>query len=128
MAEKNPKRTETFDIAVHIIGLGGHSSTPFKTHNPVIAGFELIHAVTQRLWYEFDAFDNVALYPVSFSAGTKSNIIPETAELVLRAEFVTESQARQLKSLIETSADAVSALYQVHYKARYSGKKTKEVA
>ena len=111
MAEKNPARTGAFEVTIRLFGLGGHSSTPYKTHNPIIAGFAYIHTVTERLWYEFDSFDNVALYPVNISAGTKANIIPEFADVTLRGEYVTEKQSAHLKNVIETSLQSLETLY-----------------
>ena len=119
MAEKNPERTERVRARINILGLGGHSSTPFKTHNPVTAGFEFVHAVTARLWYEFDSFDNVALYPVGFDAGTKSNIIPETAQLELRLEYAAEGQGEKLKNIVQTSLEAIKSLYSVDYSVQF---------
>lgn len=113
MAEKNPARTVRFKVTVAILGLGGHSSTPYKTHNPLIAATELIHVITQRIWYEFSAFDNVSLLPESFDSGTKINIIPETASFVLHGEYVDIEQLKKIKEIVTTSSDAIKALYKV---------------
>ncbi len=120
MAEKNPERSERITASVALQGLGGHSSVPFKTHNPVTAGFEFIHTVTARLWYEFDSFDNVALYPVGFDAGTKANIIPDTASIQLRLEYAAAGQGEKLKHIVQTSLEALKALYSVDYTVEFS--------
>lgn len=116
-------RNGSFFAEIAILGLGGHSSVPFRTHNPVIAGFELIHTVNTRVWFEFDSFDNVTLYPVSFNAGTKENIIPEEAELKYYGAFADEVQEQHLKDVLVSSLEAIKNLYKVDYRISYEGGK-----
>lgn len=119
MAEKNPQRTGKFYAIILLEGIGGHSSMPYKTHNPITSGFEFINIITGRLWYEFSSFDNVALFPVAFQAGTKNNIIPETARLGLYGEYAEERQYGQLKNIIIHSLETLRSLYQVDFKVEF---------
>ena len=119
MLEKNPKPVGSFYSIINLHGLGGHSSTPFKTHNPLVAGFDFIHAVQNKVWWEFSQFNNVSLLPVDFDSGTKANIIPETASITLYGEYAEEAEFEKLKEIISSALDAVSAYYHVTYSLSY---------
>lgn len=119
MSVELTKKIGAFYADININGLGGHSSVPFKTHNPVIAGFETIHTINTRVWFEFDSFDHVSLLPVEFQAGTKENIIPETAKLKFYGHYGSEEQKAHLKEVLETSLDSIKNLYHVDYELTY---------
>ena len=119
MLEKNPKRTGSFYSQINLHGLGGHSSVPFKTHNPLVAGFDFIHIVQNKVWWEFSQFNNVSLLPVNFDSGIKANIIPETAEISLYGEYAETAEFEKLKEIISTALEAVSKAYQIDYTVSY---------
>lgn len=119
MIEKNPKRTGSFYSYITLHGLGGHSSVPFKTHNPLVAGFDFIHAVQNKVWWEFSQFSNVTLFPVDFDSGTKANIIPETADFTLYGEFSSSEESEKLKEIISSALEAVSTYYHIKYTIAY---------
>lgn len=113
MYEKNPERTIFFVAKVHILGKGGHSSVPYLTKNPIPAAFRLIQIVNGKILYEFDSFQNVALFPVFFDAGSQQNIIPDDAKVVLKGETTNVEQKQKLCDLLETSLKAIEFLYQI---------------
>ena len=76
MYEKNPDRTHFFTASLTIQGKGGHSSVPYQTRNPILPAFTLLQVTAEKLLYEFTSFQNVALIPLSFDAGSQQNIIP----------------------------------------------------
>lgn len=111
MYEKNPERTLFFKAQVHITGKGGHSSVPYLTHNPIPAAFKLIQIINGKLLYEFDSFQNVALYPLSFDSGSQQNIIPDDAVVVFRGEAANDDEKKTLCLLLENSLKAIELLY-----------------
>ncbi len=113
MYEKNPKRTLFFTAQVKISGKGGHSSVPYLTHNPISAAFRLIQIISGKVLYEFDSFQNVALYPVSFDAGTKQNIIPDDAFIIFKGESSDSDEKQKLEELLKNSLKAIEILYQI---------------
>ncbi len=119
MLEKNPKRTGSFYAHIELLGLGGHSSTPYRTRNPLVAGFEFIHAVQNNVWWGFSTFNNVTLFPVDFTSGVKANIIPETASITLYGEYAEKTEYETLQTIIRTSLDGIKALYHVDYTVTY---------
>lgn len=68
-------------LNVEIVGQGGHGSAPHLASDPVPTAAETIlalHAATTR---RFSALDPVVVTVGQMSAGTASNIIPDTAQL-----------------------------------------------
>ena len=63
-------------IELTINGRGGHSSRPEQCDNPIESGLALIRKLK----------DVPGLSVVSFDAGNRGNIIPDTARLVLEIE------------------------------------------
>lgn len=106
----NQNKSE-FHVEIVIKGKGGHSSTPHKTHNPIIIGFEIINAINANLAYQFDSFDDFTLVPTAFEAGTKENIIPEEAKVTYQGVFVNFSYSKILYELISKTSQSISTLY-----------------
>ena len=109
----NPDRKIHFTVNIKIHGLGGHSSVPSKTYNPILAANEFILSLTQKVWFGFESFDNIKLYPIFFEAGNKGNIIPETADLSFRGECVTEEQRGKVEKIIRRVAESIETSHQV---------------
>lgn len=106
----NQEKSE-FCVEIIIKGKGGHSSTPHKTRNPIVIGFEIINAINTKLAYQFDSFDDFILVPTAFEAGTKENIIPEEAKVTYKGVFVNSLYSKILYELISKTSEVISSLY-----------------
>ena len=106
----NEEKSE-FRVEIIIRGKGGHSSTPHKTHNPIIIGFEIINAINAKLAYQFDSFDDFTLVPTAFEAGAKENIIPEEAKVTYQGVSLNFSYSKILYDLISKTSVVISELY-----------------
>lgn len=113
MERNNPKRTYGVSVHLKLTGTGGHSSVPHKSHNPIIAGFELINLLNSKLWYAFDSYDNVFFYPLSFQAGVKENIIPDSAKIIYYGEYVNEEQYEKFAEILQTVLKGIHMVHQV---------------
>jgi hippurate hydrolase len=111
MNERVNEEKSEFHVEIIIKGKGGHSSTPHKTHNPIIIGFEIINAINAKLAYEFDSFDDFTLVPTAFESGTKENIIPEEAKVTYQGVFLSFSYSKILYELISKTSEVISELY-----------------
>ena len=114
----NQNKSE-FHVEIVIKGKGGHSSTPHKTHNPIIIGFEIINAINANLAYQFDSFEDFTLVPTTFEAGIKENIIPEEARITYKGVFVKSSYSEILYNLISKTSEAISSLYNATVKISF---------
>lgn len=111
MNEIASKNKSGFHVEIVIKGKGGHSSTPHKTRNPIIIGFEIINAINANLAYQFDSFDEFTLVPIAFEAGTKENIIPEEAKIIYQGTSLKSSYSKILYDLIVKTSEVISSLY-----------------
>ncbi len=80
-------------LTVTVLGAGGHGSAPHKAKDPVTVVSEMVTALQVMVTRQFNMFDPVVLGVGVLQAGTKRNIIPETARF--EATIRTFSTAAQ---------------------------------
>ena len=68
----------TLKVTVH--GEGGHGSAPHLAADPIPATCEMVTALQTMVTRRFDVFDPVVVTVGVLRAGTRRNVIPETAE------------------------------------------------
>ena len=68
------------ELHVTVVGMGGHGSQPHTAKDPIPVAAEMVSALQLMITRSFDAFDPVVITVGQFHAGTKANIIPDTAE------------------------------------------------
>lgn len=68
------------ELNVTVVGMGGHGSQPHTAKDPIPVAAEMISALQLMITRSFNAFDPVVITVGQFHAGTKANIIPDTAE------------------------------------------------
>ena len=75
--------------------------------DPIVVAAEMVTALQTMVTRQFDVFDPVVVTVGTFSAGTRRNIIPETAtfEATVRA-FSSESMARLQQRCVRLCASA----------------------
>ena len=83
------------EIHVTVVGMGGHGSQPHTAKDPIPAAAEMVGALQMLITRSFDAFDPVVITVGQFHAGTKANIIPDTADFQATIRtFSAENRAR----------------------------------
>ncbi|MFI7588244.1 M20 family metallopeptidase [Spongisporangium articulatum] len=85
-------------VTVH--GAGGHGSTPHLTRDPVPATCEMVLALQTAVNRGVDAFDAVVVTVGSLHAGSRRNIIPETASFEATVRTFDRSVRRRVKDLL----------------------------
>ncbi|MCA4134708.1 M20 family metallopeptidase [Arthrobacter sp. M4] len=87
-------------LVVTVLGAGGHGSAPHSAKDPVTAAAEMVTALQVMVTRQFNMFDPVVLTVGLLQAGTKRNVIPETAriEATIRT-FSEESRLRMMESV-----------------------------
>jgi hippurate hydrolase len=68
------------ELHVTVVGMGGHGSQPHTAKDPIPVAAEMVSALQLLITRSFDSFDPVVITVGQFHAGTKANIIPDTAE------------------------------------------------
>ncbi|KRE67485.1 amidohydrolase [Arthrobacter sp. Soil736] len=110
-------------LVVTVLGAGGHGSTPHAAKDPVTAAAEMVTALQVMVTRQFNMFDPVVLSVGVLQAGTKRNVIPETAriEATIRT-FSDESRQRMMDSvprLLQGIAAAHGLDVDVDYQQEY---------
>lgn len=110
-------------LVVTVLGAGGHGSTPHSAKDPVTAAAEMVTALQVMVTRQFNMFDPVVLSVGVLQAGTKRNVIPETAriEATIRT-FSGESRQRMMESvprLLKGIAAAHGLDVDVDYRQEY---------
>jgi hippurate hydrolase len=83
------------ELHVTVVGMGGHGSQPHTAKDPIPVAAEMISALQLMITRSFDAFDPVVITVGQFHAGTKANIIPDTAEFQATIRtFSADNRAR----------------------------------
>jgi amidohydrolase len=91
------------EATVTVRGRGGHGSAAHRANDPVPAACEMVTTLQTMVTRKFNIFDPVVVTVGSFHAGTKSNIIPETA----RFEATIRTFSAEALTRIEPAVTAV---------------------
>ena len=83
------------ELHVTVIGKGGHGSQPHTAKDPIPVAAEMVSALQLLITRSFSAFDPVVITVGQLHAGTKANIIPDTAEFQATIRtFSAENRSR----------------------------------
>src|SRR3546814_6045541 len=63
-------------------GAGGHASMPQDSIDPIPVACEIVSAIQTMVTRRISVFDPAVVTIAKIAAGTKNNIIPETAEML----------------------------------------------
>lgn len=88
------------ELHVTVIGMGGHGSQPHTAKDPIPVAAEMISALQLLITRSFNAFDPVVITVGQFHAGTKANIIPDTAEF----QATVRTFSKENRERIQTEA------------------------
>src|SRR5438067_11921405 len=80
--------SDVLRIVVH--GRGGHASAPHQALDPIPVACEIVQAMQTMITRRIDVFDPAVVTVAHIKAGTTSNVIPETAEILGTIRAVSE--------------------------------------
>ncbi|MGY9045858.1 hypothetical protein P775_28205 [Puniceibacterium antarcticum] len=72
--------TDVFRIDVQ--GFGGHAAMPYRARDPIMATVSIVQALQTIVSRNTNAMDKLVLTVTQIHAGTATNIIPDTAQIV----------------------------------------------
>lgn len=87
-------------LKVTVRGAGGHGATPHLANDPIVAAAEMVTALQTLVTRKFDIFDPAVITVGYFHAGTKRNVIPDTAQF--EATIRTFSEEAHDRIRVET--------------------------
>lgn len=99
------------DVHITVRGAGGHGSQPQDALDPVPVACEIALAVQSAVTRQFDVFDPVVATIGRIAAGTKSNIIPDDAELSITLRSLSQESRMKLRASVIRLAEGISAAH-----------------
>ena len=102
------------DLHVRVTGRGGHASAPHDALDPVPAAAAMVGALQTMITRRVSAFDPAVLTVAHISAGTTTNVIPETALLEGTVRTLSEETRARVLDEIDQVCTGVAAGYGCH--------------
>jgi amidohydrolase len=108
---EGPAMASASDVIIRIRGVGGHGAMPENTHDPIVAGAQIITALQTAISRNVGGLDTAILSICKFHAGFAKNVIPSEAELAgtFRA-FRPETQSNIASRIQEIAVGVGRAL------------------
>lgn len=98
-------------IRITVLGRGGHASTPQLAVDPITVAAEIVLALQVMVTRRVDAFEPAVLTIANISAGTTTNIIPETAFIQGTMRTVSEEVRERVRGYVRQVAEGVAAAH-----------------
>jgi len=100
---------DTLRITVH--GRGGHASAPHTAVDPIVVAAEIVLALQAMVTRRVDVFDPAVVTIARFTAGTTSNIIPETAFLEGTMRTVSDARRVAVRADVRQVCEGIAAAH-----------------
>jgi hippurate hydrolase len=100
----------SYALDVTVRGVGGHGATPHEGRDPVAAAAAMVGALQTMVTRTFDVFDPVVITVGVLRAGSRRNVLPDTAtfEATVRA-FAPDAETRLREATTRCLAGVASA-------------------
>ena len=107
------------EVRIEVRGRGGHGSAPHQALDPVPVACEIVLALQQVVTRTNDVFDPVVVTVGKIAAGTKENIIPDTATLAATVRTLSEETRSAMQERITRVATGIAAAHGLHATVDY---------
>jgi hippurate hydrolase len=91
-----PALANVDSVDMTVRGVGGHGAAPNTTRDPIVLASRIVTSLQTLVSRELDPLDSAVVTVGSFQAGTKHNIIPDEARLLITVRSYTPEVRRQL--------------------------------
>lgn len=98
-------------IRITVRGSGGHASAPHLAVDPIAVAAEIVLALQTMVTRTIDIFDPAVLTIANITAGTTTNIIPETAFLQGTMRTLSEETREAMRTNVRRVADGVAGAH-----------------
>jgi hippurate hydrolase len=96
---------------VRVTGKGGHGSAPHQAIDPVPAAAAMVGALQTMITRKVSVFEPAVLSVTRLTAGTTTNIIPETAELEGTIRTLSEKTRAFIRAELPKVCEAIGAAH-----------------
>jgi amidohydrolase len=111
MCRPGPMMASADAFTVTVTGKGGHGAMPDRAIDPVPAAAAMVGALQTMVTRRFSVFDPAVLTVGRITAGTTSNIIPETAELQGTVRTLSDSSRKLVQTEIPKVCEHIAAAH-----------------
>lgn len=111
MCRPGPMMASADAFTVTVTGKGGHGATPDRAIDPVPAAAAMVGALQTMVTRRFSVFDPAVLTVGRITAGTTSNIIPETAELEGTVRTLSDDARKLVQTEIPKVCEHIAAAH-----------------
>ncbi|MDQ4118515.1 MAG: M20 family metallopeptidase [Actinomycetota bacterium] len=101
------------DLDVVVRGVGGHGSSPHTARDPIPAAAEMITALQTSVTRRFDVFDPVVITVGLVRAGSRRNVIPDSASFEATVRSVSARAAELLPEVVDEVCRGIAAAHGV---------------
>lgn len=119
LTRPGPMMAASDALTVTVKGTGGHGSAPHLARDPVLAACEMPLALQTYLTRSIDPFETAVLTVGSFHAGTRRNIIPETATFDATVRTFSQSVRDKIAHDAVRVCEGIAAAYGLEVEAVY---------
>jgi hippurate hydrolase len=105
-------------LTIRVTGRGGHASEPHRALDPIPVACEIVQALQTMVTRRIDVFDPGVVTVARITAGTTSNVIPETAEIEGTIRAVSERTRARIHDGIRRVAEGVAAAHDATVEVR----------
>lgn len=98
-------------LTVTVLGAGGHGSAPHAAKDPVTVAAEMVTALQVMVTRQFNMFDPVVLSVGVLQAGTKRNIIPESARIEATVRTFSEESRQKMMDAVPRLLRGIAAAH-----------------
>jgi amidohydrolase len=109
---RGPLLASSDTLRVVVRGRGGHASAPHKALDPVPVACEIVQALQVMVTRRIDVFDPAVVTIAKISAGTTTNVIPESAELLGTIRAVSEQTRGTVLAAVRRVAEGIGAAHE----------------
>lgn len=106
-------------LFVRVLGAGGHGSAPHMAKDPVTVAAEMVVALQTMLTRQFDMFDPAVITVGRFTAGSKRNVIPDTAEFDATIRTFSGAHRERMQTAIPRLLKGIAQAHGVDVDVRY---------
>ena len=98
-------------IRITVRGRGGHASAPHLTLDPIPSAAEIVLALQMLVTRTVDVFDPTVITIAHLVAGTRDNIVPETALIEGTIRTVSEATRARMREGVRRIANGICAAH-----------------
>ncbi len=114
-----PLMAASSGLSVTVRGAGGHGSRPHAAVDPIVVAAEIVTALQTVVTRQFDLFDPVVITVGMFHAGTRRNIIPETAAFEATVRTLSEAQLVAVEQASVRLCEQIAAAHGCRAEVRF---------